>query len=486
MRKTIRSMEAMILTAGMAVSFAACGGNPTEGGGYGEVQGIAIEADGADGGDGMVDSGMGNAGGNGVQGGAGGLQFLCTGDDEGCHTEDGYYYLEEDVGELSDGNYGFHLMYMDFETLQEIYLCSDTGCGHDSLDCPAVLSYDDFMPYTTLLFPYRGSLYLFSKAQDQDGSMQTDYTGDGETLGDVEGEPSVLYRANLDGTDREKVYSFDASITVEDYVMGDENGLYLVTKKLNWEQDGVSTYIHSAQRELVYLDLDKRETREVCSMEFEGNISWRVVGCYQRNIVLEGLDYGREVSSQELFDDDVEKYRELYQNSHEVFATLNLDSGELTERYRVSNREENSFLVFGGLLYCSQTEGGCIKEIDLDTGVQRNVYSEPGGYYYLCSVIGEKLCCMNYGAEDYDTYYYIDENTGEMGHSLLVNKTLGWSLEFRAVLEDDVLVVYDYEATSQGGGSYDITRYQHGLISQADLFAGNDNFRKINMIGRGR
>lgn len=491
MRKTLRSMEAMILTAGVAISLAACGNGPAgdtdaQGGAYGGAEGIAIEAHGTEGGDGTAGGDAGAADGSGALGGAGGLRLLCAENDEGCHTEDGYYYIEKEGGELSDGSYGYHLMYMDFETLQEIYLCSDTGCSHNSPDCPAVLSGEEFMPYTTLLFPYQGSLYLFSKAQDHDGSMQTDYSAEGETLGRVEGEPSVLYRANLDGTDREKVYSFDASLTVEDYVIGDENGLYLVTKKLTSEQDGLDTYVHSEQRKLVYLDLGKRETREVASMDFEGDISWKVVGCYKRNLVLEGLDYGREVSSQELFDDDINKYRELYQNSQEVFATLNLDSGELTERYRVSNREQNSFLVSGNSLYCSMTEGGSVKEIDLETGGQRNIYSEPGRYYYLFCMMGDKLCCMNHSGDDWDhTYYYIDKNTGEMSHSPLVNKTLGWSLEFKAVLESDVLVVYDYEATSFGDGSYEITLYQHGLISQSDLFAGNDNFRKINMIGKG-
>ena len=48
-----------------------------------------------------------------------------------------------------------------------------------------------------------------------------------------------------------------------------------------------------------------------------------------------------------------------------------------------------------------------------------------------------------------------------------------------------MLVIYDYEATANGDGSYEITRYQYGLISQEDLFAGRDTFRKINMIGEG-
>ena len=49
--------------------------------------------------------------------------MLVTGDGYGCHTQEGYYYLEKETKELSDGSYGSHLMYMDFAALQEVYLC---------------------------------------------------------------------------------------------------------------------------------------------------------------------------------------------------------------------------------------------------------------------------------------------------------------------------------------------------------------------------
>lgn len=484
--RTMRSIEALALAAGMAVSLAACGEKP---GGGGEPMGIgaAVELGGADdAADGNTAQGGDGASGADKAGGAlggladtGGLRLLCTGNDYGCHTEDGYYYLEKEPKKLSDGSYGSHLMYMDFAALQEVYLCSDAGCSHDSLDCTSVLDFDEFTPYTTLLFPYQGKLYLFSKDQDQDGSMYTDFGAD--SFGEAEQAPSILYRANLDGTGREKVYAFDSDVTVEDFVMADEKGLYLVTKKLTSEKDGLDSYTHSADRKLVFLDPAKGELSEVCSMDFGGAISWKAAGCYDRNIVMEGIDYGREVSDQELFAED--GYKELYKNSSQVIAALNLDSGQLTEKYRISNSQENSFLLLGNALYCSLASDRIIKEINLDTGAERSVYSDPGRYYYLYCIIGDKLCCSNFNGDD--TFDYIDINTGELSHSGLVNKSLGWSLEFRAVLDRDVLVVYDYEAMSHGDGSYEITLYQHGLISQEDLFAGNDNFRKINMVGTG-
>ena len=59
-------------------------------------------------------------------------------------------------------------------------------------------------------------------------------------------------------------------------------------------------------------------------------------------------------------------------------------------------------------------------------------------------------------------------------------------MEFRAVLESEVLVIYDYDAEAAGDGSYEIKRYQYGLISQKELVNGSDNYREIKMIGVGK
>ncbi len=490
-KKTVRNIQALVVAAGVAMSLTACGGEAAgsisqmsvipvgeEAAAYDTKAGDESGADGVE-----TASAYNGTEGSGASGGNGGLKLLCKQVDEGCHTQNGYYYIEKVATELTDGSAGARLLYMDFETLQEVFLCSNAGCGHNSPDCPSVLSRDDFGFYT-LLFTYQGSLYLFSKAQDNDGTARSEFV-EVESAGgmNTEGTSSVLYRADLDGTNREKVYTFDASVTVEDYVCGDENGLYMVTKKLTSNQEGVSTYFHSEERRLVFLDPDKGELSEICSMDFGGNVSWSVVSCYGRNLVLQGTDYGRIISDEEMFSDD--DYPELYKDSSEVFACLNIDSGQLTEKYRMSNKGDRSFVIQENILYCSLKEGGIIKEINLDTKEERNVYSEPGSFYQVCSIIGEKLCCADFGENWDHTYSYIDRNTGEISHSGLVNKTLGWDLDFKAVLEKDVLVVYDYEATSSWGGSYEITLYQHGLISQEDLFVGNDNFRKINMVGKG-
>lgn len=176
------------------------------------------------------------------------LEMLCRKDDNGCYTNDGYYYLTEEAVELPDGEYASHLMYMDFKTQQEIYLCSNTGCNHNTADCSSVFLTDDFPTFSTLIFIYNSKLYILSKEMDTTGEIATDHLFfDNNSNTESESQPTVLYRANLDGTNREK-YTFDAALTLEDFVIGDENGIYVITKKLSSEQHGASSFSTSSER----------------------------------------------------------------------------------------------------------------------------------------------------------------------------------------------------------------------------------------------
>lgn len=473
---------AFLLSTSLILSLTACGGKDSQAapGGQENIQ-TGTEGTGTGSGGALQADAPGAAVQDSQTGTTGGLQFLTSENMEGCHTKDGYYYQTFETEELSDGSYGSHLMYMDFQAQQEVYLCSNAGCSHDSPDCTAVLPYDDFPIASTLLFVWQDSLYLLSKMSDNDGSMQMSFSeGDsGSSSSGTEGSAAVLYRANLDGTGRETVHTFDPSLSLEDLVLGDESGIYVVTKKLTAEQGSEGTYINSAQRKLVHLDLATGKEQEVCSLDFDGSISWRLVDCYDRTLVLQGTDYGRKISNEELFSDDA--YKDLYENSQTVFATVALDSPEPEIRYRQDNKDRNYAQVEGNMLYASNADGS-VTSYDFRTGDERELCRREDSSY-LYGKIGNKICCDSLSGDD--TFDYIDIDTGEISHSSLVNQSLGWSLDFRAVLDSEVLAIYDYEYIDNGDGSYEITRYQYGLISQEDLFAGNPNFRKINMIGRG-
>lgn len=415
--------------------------------------------------------------------GGGNLELLCKRDGFGCSSKAGYYYLTEDCDRLQNGDFASHMMYMDFKTQQEIYLCSDTGCNHNTADCSSVFLNDDFPSATTLIFIYNDKLYILSKDMDRSGEVSTEFSFENKSLDEkTESIPTILYRANLDGTDREKIYAFDSLVTLEDLVLGNENGIYVITKKLSAERHGASTYNTSSEKNLVFLDVEKREEKLMCSLDFNDSINWNVQGCFDQSLVLTGNDFGKELSFEEKQDEDT--YKALYDKSDLVFATLNLKENKPKEVFRIKNKVLPSYQIRENMLYCSTSDEDVIKSIDLTTGKEKQICTLKQNY--ISHIIGDYLCCQEPDTTKDSTLYFVDINTGEVKHSKLVNKSLGWSLEFRAVLESEVLVIYDYDAEAAGDGSYEIKRYQYGLISQKDLVNGRDNYREIKMIGVGK
>lgn len=413
----------------------------------------------------------------------GGLQLLSNRYGESaCNTENGYYYLTEEMTKLQDGNYGMHLMYMDFVAGREIYLCSTAGCKHDSLDCPAVFSYDDFPLYSTLLFIFRDHLYILSREYDYDGSVSQgviQFGGDGSS---VESQPAVLYCANLDGTERKKIFTFDAALTLENKVIGNDKGIYVVTKKLSADKEGDQTYTTSSERKLMFLNLDSLSLSEICSMDFGDHISWQIMGCCQDDFLLCGTDFGREISRDETWNDDV--YKELHKNSSEVYALLSRDGGKPKEITRQSNKYENSVKLLGNNLYLSSEENQNIEVVDVQTGEKKTLCTLSQNL--IMDTLGDTLCCRAWNLSDDPLWYFIDTKTGVITKTPMVNLCNGWALEFRGETKTDVLFVYDYDATDNHDGSYEIHQNKHALISKDDLFEGKDNYRKIEMIGPGQ
>lgn len=418
---------------------------------------------------------------------ADGLKFLCDEDENAsCATGEGYYYISTEEHKLQDGSRGYRLMYIDYASCTEVCLCSAPGCSHDTKDCTAVLPYDEFPAHTSKLFMHQGSLYLLSREYDSEGNYFESFQAEeGSTLGGVSSMnpmPAVLYRMNPDGTGRQKVFSFDPDMTVEGTLALDGQGLYAVSKKLSSGKVGTGEYISSSERTLVFLDLSSYDLRQISSMEFGDDISWELIGCAGGSFVLEGIDYGRKLTVEEYFGDD-DIYQELYENSYTVFALLDTVAGSPKEFYRKKNEEIHSDVLLGGVLYLAFDDSKEILSVDIATGKETLLASHAQNY--IRGTIGNMLCCQNMNSFLDPSYYFVNTDTGEIRQSRLVNKSLGWSLDLVAENDTDVLVIYDYDAVEKGDGSYSLRQYQYGLISKEDLISGNDNYRKIQMAGRG-
>ena len=309
---------------------------------------------------------------------------------------------------------------------------------------------------------------------DNDGQVSIGVLGESSNK-TAESKSSVLYRLNLDGTNREKVYTFDSNVMVEDFTIGSENKLYFVTKKITNEYTSGNAYTISKERKLIYIDVNTKKENTVFSMDFKDNIDWEVIGSSDNLLVLYGIDFGRKVSNEEKNGEN----NEIYTKSSDVFATFNIADGSLNKIYSIYAPLSRSYTVGKDYLYYSKDGSNEVLKIDLKTG-KSNVLAKLS-QNYISMIIGDKILCQEYASQD-TTSYFVDTNTGKVSHSSLINKTVKNSLDIIAVSGDEVLAIYDSDVTYNNDGSYTTKENKYGIISKSDLYTGKDSFKKVKMI----
>lgn len=394
-----------------------------------------------------------------------------------CGTEHGYYYLNEN---------GDHIMYIDYASRQEIYLCNRPGCKHDTDECPSYINEDERLSGNSLFY-YKDHMYLFSHEYDNDGTTAIDYMGDGaadQLDMSVVSAPAALYQMNPDGTERKKVFTFDEGMALEDTVLCDDGGLYFTLKKLTSEQvDDQTTTVSSEERMLVRVDAAQWKKEEICHMEDQGGI----IGCYGGKLVTSRIQYQKELTAEEKQDDAA--FAQALQNSESVYGLLDPATGEEEEIYRIKNDRINNVLQKGQYLYAAAEGEGDIKKIDLKTGETSVFVKTPNNN--LDYIYDDVLVCSSWDNEDgisTDTAsYYVHLDDGAIEKSTLKNHYKDYPLEVRAETPDSFLVVYDYDAHTDPvyPDQDEMNGNKFALISKADLYSGTENYEKIHMTSKG-
>ncbi len=385
-------------------------------------------------------------------------------------TNDGYYYLT-DYSRLNNGKLAKHLMYIDFKTKQEIHLCNNSACTHKTEDCTSVFNKDEFQ-FDSKVFIWNNKIYVISKSTDTSGQVAKGVLGK-TSKGNVESNKAVLYKLNLDGTNREKVYTFDDNATIEDFVIGSGNGIYLISKKVETKYTGGNAYSTSNERKLIYLDLNTKKESTILYMNRNDNIDWKVIGSTKRNLILHGIDLGEQVTDEEKHNNN-----DLYKNSSDVFALLDIDNDTLKEVYRVK-ASSRTYTVDEKNLYYNIDGNSKILKIDLKTGKEETLANLSS--VWVDQVIDNKLLCITNSGKN-PISYFIDVDTGKMTESKLSNKSTGSSIEIISISQNKILTIYDSDITFNSDGSYTTHSNKYGVISKEDFFTGQDSFQNIKRV----
>lgn len=419
------------------------------------------------------------------------LTTLTDGNSDGCSNENGYYYINKaDNCKLKNGNYAYHLMYMDYTAKKEVYLCSNAGCKHDTEECTSVVSGEMDDP---VIFWYNNYLYLLDRACDQEGTTSSGFSigEEGETewgidIGTQE-YPTALYRMNPDGSDRKKVHAFESKITLDSYIISDGTNLYFIKKVLkNEKADQGLSYNTVAEKKLIQLNMTSGEEQEVCDLDIgeKNSDSWNIIGCHGSNIVVQGFVYDHELTDEERRKDmeDRDYSMDMIKKSKTELGIINIYSGEFKKLYSFSNKLASSSAQVNQYLYVSTDDSDEIKKFDLETGGE-SVFTKLKANS-ITHDYNNVLYCTGWDSFE---KYFINLETGEAQKFTLKTKTAGFAPEIMAETEDMYLVIYDYEATRDtvDAEAWNITKNKFALIKKEDFYNNKENWMPIEMITSG-
>lgn len=174
----------------------------------------------------------------------------------GGYAKDGLYYVSSTIREDGSTN----LMYLDYATMQTVYLCSQPNCSHDTETCTSYL-------------PYSAGGILCSVAGDQlvlifPGNVHSSAPASSTVLPHIE----VM---GLDGADRKTTVTFEASQQINRPLVTDGTNIYCELDTAT--EDGNMT------AELIRVNLGTGTSETVCPL----NQEWVKGGAGSRLILLD-------------------------------------------------------------------------------------------------------------------------------------------------------------------------------------------------------
>lgn len=389
------------------------------------------------------------------------LMVLCGGDEfmqSGCGTEEGFYSIQSDTagGDLD------RITYVDYASRQEVILCADSSCKHNTERCASVLGAD--MRYFGELFLYGGHLYFinFDHSDEQKGTE--------------------LYRMKLDGTSRELVYKFDEEASVEHVIVGGENGIWFIISDMSAEYDEETgaTIFGRKKPALARFDLSEKKITEQIPIPESDNIMKRFNGVCGGKFIFSGvaypdgkgvLDYADELGLYDAVGEgDPDKFNKFMSKCEYTFFALDVDDKSMKEVYRLKYDDYSGGAPYDDYLYICEKDCGT-RRLDISTGGTEDFFV-PDGYEFGGFVGGRAV----YASTDGKRHCFADPDTG--GLNVLDDLKL-----VIAETSDSALVAYDILEKYNFDGSLGSERYRYALITFDDLFNGRDNYKVIDMLG---
>ncbi len=173
----------------------------------------------------------------------------------------GYYYIKDEENRRN-------IKYFDYSAKKEIYLCNKPNCKHDTEDCSSYLD----MAEASDLFVYNNHLYLIS-GTGSSITISANIGEDGTNTMQTGGSTPIIYRMNLDGTNKTKLFECPSGVELASSFIFEGNNLYTFFLKSKSIETAKSSYTSmETNRDLVKINLETKKYEEIFDSKNRGII----------------------------------------------------------------------------------------------------------------------------------------------------------------------------------------------------------------------
>lgn len=388
----------------------------------------------------------------------------------GANTKDGYYTIS------TDENGMMNIMYVDYKTKKQIYLCDKSQCEHDNDKCTSFIDMKYSARENTLLSDGK-YLYLVSSEFNNEGGISTSINyGTGEVQ--QEDEPSSIYRMNLDGSNKKKLASLDSGELLDDKFFTDGNYLYgIAMKNTNIKIDGDTTYTKGDDYQLIGISIEDGERKNITDWDND----WTILGVYEDKLIVNKLKFNHELTDEERMDN--EKYIAAYRQAKEIIGTYDFNTKDFEEL--ASHDASNDYLyeIYEKNLFYYKNNGDKIMSLDLESK-KEDVFLETE-YCNIQQIYNGYIITSDW-KESKKGFYIISIKDKKIEKFKLI-KNNGYPINIIGESDNFFFVEsncqIEEEYVEWAGVSQTIeTNRQYSMISKDDFVNNKKVFEKVEMI----
>lgn len=375
--------------------------------------------------------------------------------------KNGYFYIKDDE----------HIMYFDYDTKKEVYLCNKPNCKHDSETCSSHLEIGD----SNELFYYNGYLYLINGSSS---GVSMTITAEGVIENNNEGNPSTITRMNLDGTNKEKVFTSPSGSSLSTPLVAKGNTIYgfLEKSKIEKDSDGYNTS-KTTERKMLAINLDTGKYEEISD-----GMHKSFIGATEDKLVVQEIEYLKDPDS---FGDNTMGFINNLYNSKTKIKLLDINTKKEEIVYEGLFKDIETLKFYNDGIYFIGKDSKNLEYINLSTKKRETIAELPKNGYEISRIIDDKILVYFY--KDKDAHvgdaYSIDLKTKEMNKFSLKDKN-EYLIEILSSNDDYYFVqiesIFGEEYTTWAGTKQkDIIGTNYGLIKKADYWASRPNYIKM-------